>query len=81
MRALAASGRQTEALRAYQRYREHLGETAGVVSEPEVSFHTGVGQVLLIPVQPSGGRIRPPLPLAPLAESRHPCPPSSRTTT
>ena len=29
MRALAASGRQTEALRAYQRYREHLGETAG----------------------------------------------------
>lgn len=29
MRALAASGRQTEALRAYQRYREHLIETAG----------------------------------------------------
>ena len=29
MRALAASGRQTEALRAYQRYREHLVETAG----------------------------------------------------
>ena len=29
MRALAASGRQTEALRAYQRYRDHLVETAG----------------------------------------------------
>jgi DNA-binding SARP family transcriptional activator len=29
MRALAASGRQTEALRAYQGYREHLIETAG----------------------------------------------------
>lgn len=38
MRALAASGRQTEALRAYQRYREHLGETAG--TEPSDDLRT-----------------------------------------
>ena len=34
--ALAADGRRTDALRAYQRYRSHLAETAGLDPSPSV---------------------------------------------
>jgi DNA-binding SARP family transcriptional activator len=36
IRALAASGRQTEALRAFQRYRDELAETAGTEPSAEL---------------------------------------------
>ena len=36
IRALAASGRQTEALRAFQRYRDQLAETAGTEPSAEL---------------------------------------------
>lgn len=36
IRALAASGRQTEALRAFQRYRDELAETVGTEPSPEL---------------------------------------------
>ena len=36
MRALAATGRQTEALRAFQRYRDELAETAGTEPSAEL---------------------------------------------
>jgi DNA-binding SARP family transcriptional activator len=73
IRALAATGRQTEALRAFQRYRDELAETAG--TEPSAELRaidqrvatgwdgvddrgsTGVHR----PVVPAAPRVAPPL--------------------